>query len=71
MILEVGGWVDTIQMTALLRTARILRRVLDTEETCCHSNSSEKPSAKTDGKNSQGVNDNNNSYGTLTYRQIT
>ena len=32
--LEVGGRVETIQMTALLRTARILRRVL---ETCCHS----------------------------------
>ena len=30
------------------------------EETCCHSNSSEKPSAKTDVKNSQGVNNNNN-----------
>ena len=28
--LEVGGRVETIQMTALLRTARILRRVLDT-----------------------------------------
>ena len=28
--LEVGGWVETIQMTALLRTARILRRVLET-----------------------------------------
>ena len=28
--LEVGGRVDTIQMTALLRTARILRRVLET-----------------------------------------
>ena len=28
--LEVGGRVVTIQMTALLRTARILRRVLDT-----------------------------------------
>ena len=26
--LEVGGRVETIQMTALLRTARILRRVL-------------------------------------------
>ena len=50
--LEVGGRVDTIQTTALLRTARILRRVL---ETCCHSNSSEKPSANTDVKNSWGV----------------
>ena len=28
--LEVGGWVEIIQMTALLRTARILRRVLET-----------------------------------------
>ena len=28
--LEVGGRVKTIQMTALLRTARILRRVLET-----------------------------------------
>ena len=28
--LEVGGRVDTIQSTALLRTARILRRVLET-----------------------------------------
>ena len=28
--LEIGGRVDTIQMTALLRTARILRRVLET-----------------------------------------
>ena len=28
--LEVGGWVETIQMTALLRTARILRSVQET-----------------------------------------
>ena len=28
--LEVGGWVEIIQMTALLRTARILRRLLET-----------------------------------------
>ena len=28
--LEVGGRVETIQMTALLRTARILKRVLET-----------------------------------------
>ena len=32
--LEVGEWVETIQTTTLLRTARILRSVL---ETCCHS----------------------------------
>ena len=28
--LEVSGQLETIQMTALLRTARILRRVLET-----------------------------------------
>ena len=28
--LEIGGWVVTIQMTALVRKARILRRVLET-----------------------------------------
>ena len=54
--LEIGGRVEISQTTALLRTARILRRVL----TCCHSNSSEKPSANTDVKNSKGVNNNNN-----------
>ena len=36
--------VETIQTTALLRRARILRRVL---ETCCYSNSSERPMWKT------------------------
>ena len=30
------------------------------EETCCHSNSSEKPSVGADVKNSKGVNNNNN-----------
>ena len=30
------------------------------EETCCHSGSSERPSANADVKNSQGVNNNNN-----------
>ena len=58
--LEVGGWVETIQMTALLRTTRILRL----GETCCHSNSNEKSSANTDVKNSKGVN-NNNLFNTL------
>ena len=27
---EVGGWVETIQKTALLKTARILRRIMET-----------------------------------------
>ena len=53
--LEVGGQVETIQMTSLLRMARILRRVL---ETCSLSNSSEEPSANTDVKNFKGVNNN-------------
>ena len=38
--LEVGDWVETIQTTAFLKTARILRRVL---ETWRDSNSSETP----------------------------
>ena len=52
--LEVGGRVESNKMTALLRTARILRRVL--EETCFYSNSSEKLSANTEEKNSKRVN---------------
>ena len=43
--LEVSDREETIQTTALLTTARILRRVLEIEETCCYSNSSERPSA--------------------------
>ena len=55
--LEVGGRVETIQTTALLRMAWDESWRL--EETCCHSNSREKPSANTDVKNSKGVNNNN------------
>ena len=47
--LEFGGRVETIQTTALLKTARKLRRVL---ETCCPSISSERPSAYANVKNS-------------------
>ena len=50
--LEIRGRVETIQTTALLRSARILKRVL---ETCCLLNSSERPSANADVKNPQGV----------------
>ena len=50
--LEIGGWVETIQTTTLLRTARILRRVL---ETWGDSNASEKPPANIDVKNSRGI----------------
>ena len=52
---EVGRRVETIQTTALLRTARILRRVLGTWGDLWHSNSSERPSTDTDVKNSKGV----------------
>ena len=50
--LEVGGRVETVQTRALLKKARILRRVLRLEETCCHSIISEIPSAYADVKNS-------------------
>ena len=60
--LEVGGRVETIQTTALLRTARILRKVLETWADLLSLNSSERPSANTDIKNSKGVNNNNNDY---------
>ena len=49
--LEFEGQVTIIQTIVLLKTARLLRRVLGLEETCYHSNSWERPSAKTDGKN--------------------
>ena len=45
--LEIKGRMETIQITALLGSAIILRRVL---ETCCHSNSCKKPSASAGGK---------------------
>ena len=40
--LEMGGRVETIQTTALLRTARILKESWRLEETCCHSDSNKK-----------------------------
>ena len=54
---------EIIQTTALLRSAIILKRL---EETCCHSNSSEKPSANAGVKNSQrSLNNNNNKFAKL------
>ena len=41
----------TIQTIELLRTVRLLRKIL---EICCHSDSSEKASAKADMQKSQG-----------------
>ena len=54
--LEIIGQVETIQTTALLK------RVLRLEETCCHSNSNEKPSANAGVKNSQNNNNDNDNY---------
>ena len=53
--LLIRGYVETIQTTALLRPARILRRI------CCHLNSCEKPSANAGMKNPKrnGINYNN------------
>ena len=48
-VLEIGGWVETIQTTEYWEES------WRHEETCCHSDSSEWPSANADGKNSQGV----------------
>ena len=53
--LEVREQLETIQTTALLKTTRILRRVLEIKETCCHSNSSERPSANANVKNSNEI----------------
>ena len=50
--LEIRERIDTIQTKALLKSARIPRRVLDT---CCYSNFGEKPPVKTGEKNTQGV----------------
>ena len=59
--LEIGGRVETIQTSTLLRTARILRRVGRLEEISCHSNFSGRPSALADmKKKNNNDNDNNN-----------
>ena len=58
--LEVGRRVETIQTTALLRTARILRWVLETWRDLLSLELQWKPTANTDVKNSNGVNNNNN-----------
>ena len=48
--LEIRGRLETIQTAALLRSARILRRVL---KTCCQLDSNGKPSTNSDVKISQ------------------
>ena len=56
--LKVSGQVETIQMTALLRTARILKRILGTWGDLL--SLKKKTAANTDMKNSKGVNNNDN-----------
>ena len=56
--MEIRGRVETIQTTRLLRSARILNKVLDT---CCHSNFSERTSALAVVKINNN-NNNNNCY---------
>ena len=58
--LEVGGRVETIQKQYYWERLEYREESWRLEETFCHSNSSEIPSAKTDVKNSEGV---NNNYG--------
>ena len=58
--LEVTGRVETIQRQHCWGRPEYWDQSWRFEETCCHSNSSEKPSANTDVKNSRGVNNNNN-----------
>ena len=54
--LEVGGRIETLQTTALLRMARILRRVLETWGDLLSLKLQWKTSPNTDVKNSRGVN---------------
>ena len=58
--LEITGRMMTVQTTALLRSARILRRVLETWGDFCHSNSSGKLPVNADAKNSKGEKNNHN-----------
>ena len=58
--LEITKRVPTIQTTALLRSARILRRVLETWGNLMSLKSRERPSVKADGKLSRSNNNNNN-----------
>ena len=56
------GQEEILLTTILLRSTRILRRVLETWRDCCHSNSSKKPWANAGVNNPQRVNNNNPIY---------
>ena len=53
--LEIRGRVESVQTTALLRSSRILRRVLETWGGLLSLNISERPSINADVKSFQGV----------------
>ena len=57
--LEVGGGVESIKQLHYWKRPEYWEESWRLEETCCHSDSSEKPSANTDVKNSNNNNDNN------------
>ena len=46
--LEVGDWVETIQITVLLKRSEYWEESWRLEETCCHLISSERPPAYAD-----------------------
>ena len=54
--LEIRERAETIQIKALLRSTRILRRVLETKNACCFSKSSERQSAGAGVKNLYNTN---------------
>ena len=58
--LEVGGWWRLSKLQHYWEWPEYWEESWRLEENCCHSNPNEKPSAKTDMKNSQGVNNDNN-----------
>ena len=68
--LEITGRVKTVQTTALLRSTRILRRILETWRDLCHSNSSKTPSANADVKTLIEQNNNDNFLVSFSFRRL-
>ena len=52
VVLEIGGRAENLQITTLVKSAKI--ESWKPEEICCLSDSNERPSAKAGVKNSQG-----------------
>ena len=60
--MEGGGWVETNQQLYYWVRLKYWEESWRLEETCYCSNSIERPSAETDGKNSQKMNNNKNDH---------